>query len=141
MAQARRYKSTCNSSLLYIEPVVSTKSGSLTHQQIGLRGTSISNLITGAPIVVRGDKAKGFSYSSGLSASWTGGAGGGAGNAADCKDSFRLPSKTEFIDLCRRQEKHIAAAPEDRFWMFLTETSERMWGHLQKGLHGRTEMT
>lgn len=71
--------------------------------------------------------------SDGLSASWTGGAGWGAGNAADCKDSFRLPSKTEFIDLRRRrQEKRIAAATGDRFWMFLTERSERMWRHLQK---------
>lgn len=59
----RRYKSTCNSSLLCIEPASFPKSETSTHLQISLQDT-ISNLITVATRVVRGDKARGFSYSS-----------------------------------------------------------------------------
>lgn len=32
-------------------------------------------------------------------------------------------------------------APEDRFWLFLTERSERTWNHLQKSLERMIEMT
>lgn len=63
--------------------------------------------------------------------------GRGAGKVADGKDSFGLPRKTEVIDLCRLQEM----APEHRFWLFLTERSERTWNHLQKILERMIEMT
>lgn len=52
---------------LCIMPRCFLKGGSLTpHLQIGLRGTSLSNLITEATMALQGNKARGISYSSPL---------------------------------------------------------------------------
>lgn len=66
-ANARSYKLNCNSNQWCIMPRYFPKGGSLTpHLQIILLGTSVANLITDATIAVKGNKARGISYSSPL---------------------------------------------------------------------------
>lgn len=123
LSQAGKYKSTCNCSLLYIEPLIfpewqpHTPTDQLTRHfnlksnhrsYTSWEGRQSERLFIFISLV-----------SDGLSASWT----GGAGNTADC-DSFRLQSKTWNHWSGPPTGNHKAAVPGDGLRMFFWKGKE-----------------